>query len=477
MLISKLQDKLIILFVVLFAFILCFFTIYSKLIILFGACLFVFVDILLRKRFEFKIELRIIFYLLISFVVLEFILQQNDTWITTQTRASIVEIMILFFLIGFALIKNENWFTKEFKIITLILIGFIFCNFISTMQHYHSLKIFITSTLDYCKYFGLIYFIMLSKVDEDDILKLLKVFSLFIIVCTILSFLQLLGNIQLFDLFRGRFDIVSRNGNYRSIGFFPYPIELGNYAAILFCLYYYLNKYIYKNIWFYFISLLLVINVVLSGTRIALVALILVFIFSNLKSVRQILSTAIIIVVASLVLNNFMNIQQMINDTKQEYVGMTPREYYILNGINVWKDNPLVGIGFGTYGSMKYRMITGDKIFNEYKLHAFDFAKLQTTDTFVAEILPEFGTLGIVLLFLFGGLFYSRYKIIEKYNKGNRAYVYVFFTICILSLNSSSVFFSSHIGTFFWISMGMILNNYLLLTENEKQQLNNDLTT
>ncbi|UZW14985.1 O-antigen ligase family protein [Clostridium pasteurianum] len=458
-------------FIILSIFLLCLlipiFVIYDKMIILLGFSLFLFFDFLLKNLFEFKAYLRILLYLLIFFIILEFILQQNN-FSTIQKISQVAEIIILLSILTFAILKSKNWYTKEFKTLTYILVSLIICNFVSTMFQYQNIHIFIISTLDYCKYFTLIYFITLIKIDDKDILKLLKVFSIVIVILSILSILQFLGIQQFFDIFKGRFEIIERNGFYRSIGFFPYPIELGNYCAVIFCLYYFLNKYKYKETWLYFISILLVINIVLSGTRTSLLALIIVFILSNLKSARQIISAAIIIVISFLIINNFMDIQQIIDNTKVEYTGMTPRQYYTLKSIEVWKNNPIAGIGFGTYGAMKYRLQTNDVIFNKYNIHDFDFANLKTTDIFYAQILPEFGIIGVLLLFALGKFFYSRYKILKEYDKSNCAYIYVFLTMCILALNSSSIFFSPHIGTFFWFSMGMILKNYLLLyTKNE----------
>lgn len=461
---------MVVFFLIVFILTICVFIFTGNLLLLFFLSALVVLDQLLDKFFKFRLELRIFFYLLIFFIGLEFMSGQGSNMAGIKMLSYVAEAGILLTIIGFALVRNKNWYSKEFKTLTLILISFIVCNFFSTILNYQSIGIFLSSTFDYCKYFSLIYFIMLSKFDDNDILKLLKFFSPLIIICTALSVLQFIGLEQFFDLFRGRFEIKYRDGNYRSIGFFPYPIELGNYSAVLFSVYYYLNIYKYKELWFSFISLLLVINVLLSGTRMALVALGLVFIFSNLKSIRQVVSTMIIVIATTLIINNFIDIEQIIDDTKAEYVytDTSPREYYFTKGIDVWKDNALFGIGFATYGSMKYRSQTDDIIYNEYHIHGFDFAKLQTTDSFIAQILPEFGTLGILILLLFGRFIFNRYKQLVKIDKSNRAYINVFLTTCILSLNSSSPFFSPHVGTLFWISIGMILNNYLLLKKMKK---------
>lgn len=50
--------------------------------------------------------------------------------------------------------------------LTLIMISFMLLNFISTLTTYGSFTIFIKTSLDYCKYFLLVYIIIASKVVE-----------------------------------------------------------------------------------------------------------------------------------------------------------------------------------------------------------------------------------------------------------------------------------------------------------------------
>ncbi len=462
--INKNKNISLLIFVFLFICILAMFTIYEKLFIILFFCLFLMIDFFLTKFFGYRLELRILLYLLIFFLIFEFVSGQGDAFNYIRRIFYIVEALLLLLAALIAMINNPFRKAKESNILTIILISLICTNFIGSMITYGDFNIFLLSTFDYCKYFLLTYFAMLSKIDDKEILSLLRILSPLIIICTILAIFQFFGFVEFFEPFVGRFDITARSGVYRSIGFFPHPIDLGNYSSVLFCLYYYLNKYKYKSKWLFCISVLLVLNIILSGTRTALIALLIILIISSLKSIKQTIISVIALTIILFALNNIIGINSIINSTSSQYLGDTasPREYFLLKGINVWKDHAIFGIGFATYGSMKYRERTEDKIFNEYDIHAWDFANLRTTDTFMAQLLPEFGIIGLLLLSSFALFIYSRYREIFRVDNSNKAYIYVFLSCSILSLNTSSAFFSPHVGTLFWLSMGLILNNYFI---------------
>lgn len=443
-------------------------TFFDKLIVLVPLCLFIFMDFALKNFAKARVELRIVYYLLILFIVIEQSYGLDNSYDYIKSLLGDIQKISLLFALVFVILKNKVSGTREIKTLTFIMIGFITLNLVSTMLNYQSINIFINSTLDYCKYFTLIYIMILSKFNDEEILKLLKLYSPFIVVGTFFAVFQFMGVEKFFDLFRGTYDIQIRSSFNRAIGFFPHPIEFGNYSCVLFCLYYFLNKYKYKNKWLAFISILLFMNVLLTFTRVALVALILILILNSMKSVLQAIRTFFVLFVLLIILNNFIDLQGIIDDTKTEYSGMSPREYYILKGIEVWKHYPLLGIGFNTYGTKYYRELTGDKIFNQFNIHGFDRMNLSTTDTFLAQILPEFGAIGILLIMLFCIFIYRRYKYLNKIDKSNKAYIYVIISCLLLSLNSSSVLFNPHVGAFFWISIGMIINNYIIVIKKRR---------
>ncbi|MED1269346.1 O-antigen ligase family protein [Bacillus mycoides] len=447
----------------------------DKVLILLAVVLFLCFDFVLYKLVKVRLEIRMVFYLLLLFIVLEQTAGLDDSQNQLKSLLNNIQKIGLSAALFITVIKNRLPAVKEVKIFTVLAVGFITVNFISTMTTYHDLKIFISTTLDYCKYFILVFIVLYSRFNDEDILKLLKLYSPIIIIGFILALLQFMGIERFFDMFRGIYNIQIRSGIYRSIGFFPYPIEFANYSCVLFCLYYYLNKYKYNNNFLLFISAILVLNILLTGTRVTLLALIATLILNSFKSFKQALKISFFLLILLLIMNNFFNLKEVISDTKTEYSSSTlsPREYYITKGFDVLADYPLFGIGFNTYGTRYYRDITGDMIFNKYEVHAFDWVKLSTTDTFVAQILPEFGIIGVLLIILSCIFVYRRYRYISKVDMSNRAYLYIIIACLILSLNSSQVLFNPHVGSLFWISIGMILSNYIRVKLLEKNNLSN----
>lgn len=447
----------------------------DKALILLAIVLFLCFDFMLYKLAKARLEIRMVFYLLLLFIVLEQAAGLDESQNQLKSLLNNIQKLGLLAALFITVVKNKLPSVKEVRIFTALAVSFIAINFISTMTTYYDFKIFISTTLDYCKYFTLVFIILYSRFDDKDILKLLKLYSPIIIIGFILALLQFMGIERFFDMFRGIYNIQIRSGIYRSIGFFPYPIEFANYSCVLFCLYYYLNKYKYNNKFLFFISIILVLNILLTGTRVTLLALIATLILNSFKSIKQALKISFFLLILVIIMNSFFNLKEMISDTKTEYSSSTlsPREYYITKGFDVFADYPVFGIGFNTYGTRYYRDITGDMIFNKYDVHAFDWFKLSTTDTFVAQILPEFGSIGVILIILSCIFVYRRYRYLNKIDMSNRAYFYIIISCLILSLNSSQVLFNPHVGSLFWISVGMILSNYIRVKLLEKNNLSN----
>lgn len=126
-------------------------------------------------------------------------------------------------------------------------------------------------------------------------------------------------------------------------------------------------------------------------------------------------------------------------------------------GIEIWADNPFFGIGFNTYGSAKYRKRTNDIIFDTYDIHKFDYANLATTDSFIVELLPEFGVFGILIILLYGKYIIKNYRKKQSNVKFFSIYKYIIISITIMSINTSTAYINAHIGSWFWIACGMLL--------------------
>ena len=352
-----------------------------------------------------------------------------------------LEIVLMIYLLFYALNHRKKINRKPFQITTIVLITLLSVDFIGTIVTYKNPVIFFLSAYDSCKYFTLIYYILSLQPSKEDIDELLQLLSGVVIVSTFCALLQFSGATMFFDFFRGKYSVVRRLGNYRAIGIFPYGIELGNYSC------------------FYFMEICLTCCVITSGTRTAMVNIIVIFIASNLQNIKKWIQTILIIMMVLLVGSNYVNLSEIVGRTKLDVNTELPRNYYMAKGIDVWKDYPIFGIGYATYGSDKYRTRTNDIIFDKYNAHAFDYAGLATTDSFLVEILPEFGVAGIVTWLLYGIFIFDQYKKKSKEKDFYFTFLCHILSIFIMAINTSTAFISPHIGTWFWISCGMLLCN------------------
>ena len=257
---------------------------------------------------------------------------------------------------------------------------------------------------------------------------------------------------------RGRYKIVSRIGSFRAIGMFPYGIELGNYSAILFALYHNFGKIVQENKRKYIIiEACLAVCAIVSGTRISIAIILITLLLSNVSSVKGWIRTVFIILAVLLAASNLIDVEDMISRTKWDISIELPRSYYFAKGIEIWKDHPIFGIGYNTYGSMKYRERTNDIIFNTYKAHAFDYAQLATTDSFAAELIPEFGLAGILTIGVYAAYIMKYYRKKRREHGFYRVFFFVLIAVLLMSYNSSTALISAHIGSWFWISCAMLL--------------------
>jgi hypothetical protein len=439
---------------------------YEKIIIiLLAAALFFLLTI--TKVLKIRLELLLLMLLILLFFIEEF--SFGGAVGNELPRLLIyIEHLSLVLLPTISLCKNGIRDKKTLISLTLLICGFIGLNFISTMNLYNNIQIFSNTTLDYLRYSLLIYYIVISDIKNDEIFIMLKFFSPIVVLGFLLSLFQFLGHESWFHPFIGNYQLQIREGLYRAVGYFPYPIEFANHSLVLFCLYYFLNKYRYKSRWMFFISLLLALNVVFTHTRATMIVLLVILFFDSFKSLKNFYKISTFIVLLLLVLNQFIPIQGVFQSFVNEYssIERTPRGYYTIEGLKVWSDNPLFGIGFNTFGTKQYREITGDFIFQKYNISLFSNTEgLGTTDTFLAKILPEFGIVGVFMAICFYFMVRKKYMYVLENDPVNKAYALVILSCMILTINSANVLFNPHVGSLFWICIGMIINNSIVIKE------------
>lgn len=367
--------------------------------------------------------------------------------------ARVGEIVLLSILFLLSLTKSKS---KNFNI-GIIFGLLVYTNLVACLLTYGNLMIFIEGTYDYLKYFSLMLYAIKSEFTEDEINRLLKTLSIVVLISTFFGMLQFSGNRWAFEMFRGRFGIYAREGYYRAIGIFAYPIEFGNFSCVLFALFYGFNKKL-KSKYYYLICGLLLVDTLISGSRVPFVCTVVIIIISNMNRMKNRLRAIGILIVVALLATNFIDLDSTQARLKLYLYGETPRTYFIEKGLEVWIDNPIFGIGFETYGTQKFRDDTNDLIYNKYNIHDWDWANLESTDVFYAQILPEFGLIGCIAFVLFILLLIKKWKLKKRYEDYSALLIYAPVSCVLLCVNSSSAPFSPHVGSFVWLSMGLIIS-------------------
>lgn len=433
---------------------------------------FLFVDLFLMIIAKIRIETRMLFYLVLFFIIQNVVSAMPDSAKSIKSVLHYAEIPLLVGVLCVSIFKNKVAFSKTTIAITSVLCVLVVVNLASVMSLYGSKSIFVTSTLSYCKYFLLIYFAINSKLTQKDITTILKLLSPIVLFGTFLAILQFAGVESFFEPFRGNYSIMIRNGAYRAIGYLPYPIEFANHALVLFCLYYFSNKYHKKNKLFLLISGCLLLDIFLTGTRVAIVTVLLVLFLDSLRKLKSALRFLVAVTVLFFLVSALIDLNGLIEFTKEEYSSFmtSPRVYYTLKGLEVWQTYPMLGVGFDTFGSTFYGNLTGNMIASKFDVTMYSDV-LATTDTFVAKILPEFGLVGVAAVLALIAIVISRYKFVRSRDISNRVYMLVILSCLLLSLNSANVLFNSHVGAFMWLSIGMILSNSRLQYVSEPQTI------
>ena len=128
-------------------------------------------DLILKGIYRMNINTRLIFYLILFFIMEEIVAGMA----TQRLHLNIIELAFLMGLNLFSIIRNKFKFCFSKKLITLwiVMIGFLFNDFIAIMNTYDSVQILQISLLSFCKYFLLVLFLINEQVSEDQVRNLL----------------------------------------------------------------------------------------------------------------------------------------------------------------------------------------------------------------------------------------------------------------------------------------------------------------
>lgn len=390
--------------------------------------------------------------ILIFFLAVEWAMAQDGT---IRQAFQALEAVALVILAIYAFCNRGAIPTQYGRVMGYVLTALIFFNFAACITAYDSIEVFVWSTYDTCKYFAVLFAVMAMGLKKDDLRSFCVLVALLITICFALSLVQFLGVEELYNPFLGKYEIRYRSGAYRAIGFFPYPIELGNWAAMMFAFVYGVNRGAVKSRAMSVVCILCVLMTAFSGTRTSIAVVIAVYVFTNLHSFKNFGKAVLIGLVMALCLSSFMPWGEILTRLNLDISEDLPRQYYLIKGLEVWSDYPLFGIGYGTYGASRYRSMTQDYIFNAYGIHQYDSANLASTDSFLSEVIPEYGLVGLSVI---GVLIFSLVKAAKASRQASIMCTPALIAGAMLAANSSSVFSSPHIGFLFWLVAGLLFS-------------------
>jgi len=253
----------------------------------------------------------------------------------------------------------------------------------------------------------------------------------------------------LVDVFQGSFPQAVRGPWQRALGFFPWPIELALFSGIAF---FALSAQRERSQLFRVGAFACVVCVVLSITRWAILILLLLWLF-DLALSRSLRGILVGLSFAGFAVALLAGIAfELVQADLPTYLsGAAPRSVYLLMGLRIWSDHPLIGVGFARYGAQWASVLEGSSLMSAYGIGSFNL--VNTTDTFLAQILPELGLVGASALVMYywaaiRGLFSRRRELPELTGYA--------LAVCFAVLGvviSSSVLYSSH-TMLYWILIG-----------------------
>ncbi len=371
--------------------------------------------------------------------------------------------LALLFIMNVFLLKRK----KEIKGIlpeTVIIIMLCIGNLITYFQFQYEFKVYLLSTNFYLRYFVISLIIYFSKIDYEVFIKILKLFSIFIISNTVICILQFIFGDPFLSPFVGGYFYSFRNDLIRCIGVFPWPTELGAFSGLFFIIYYFSGKHLKYN-FFYLISFFCILNILLSQSRLALLLVIIILFIDNIKKILKLMRYSLILVLIYVFINFGMgiNINEYIINSIEEYSmpEKAPRIYYVIHGIDIFRDHPFFGIGFDRYGTQWINELENYHLFNKYGIKQFE--RLSTTDSFIAKILPEFGVFGTILLIVFYIILLMKSIRIMKIDQRYKTFFYLLVYYIFYLFNSAHVLFNLNMGPVFWIIAGLVIKYYSVL--------------
>lgn len=414
------------------------------------------------------------------------IIQQILVFKGLQFARYLDEVLILVFA-GVVLLKNRGLVSQRDsnntpidKYVVLFLLSFLVSGFINRVP----LEISMRGIYSILK--GILMFYIVWSI-RPSIGEVERFFSYIIKVCyaiSVINILQFIFGLQRFNSIIGLAGFSSAFTVGGKLGFssiFRHPGNAAYFLVLFFPIVfvYFINKKlkIYSVI-------LIAVGLILTNTIGALLAIALsvFWLLSKVHSAKGIITAIAVfgfvgllislLVVASPSLrtsssNKFgaalvgLN-KYMFGGTSYSIVGTSYRVTAIFEGVRVWKDHILLGVGPGRYGGwVAYEY--GSPIYEQYRIQHLGTTNLAQSDNFWLRLLVESGVLGFILFIFILRTLYNNSNHIHKCNSGHYLkYLSISFSMSLVALVISGLFLQAFesplISYYFWAMAGVILS-------------------
>ena len=319
-----------------------------------------------------------------------------------ETQSFLIYPALIFVIISFISDKKTLYFKSKiiwqntlllFSLWIIIVLSDIIYGFNHILVTEYNLFFFVRLLFCFFSFYILtILFIHTRKLEEC-----LLIFSIIMVIL----FLPFLLKIQAFSS-----NFMISNGRLWMYGENPNTFSARMSIAIIFFSNCILQKKfnLYVRITFVIFVFILTFGVLLSGSRGSLAIVTLSFcylIFKDLKTSKLILIGIPSIILGIILLINFIDLDtfSIFNRFEKLADNDNPREVFMVQAIDIWKDHPIIGSGYDGYQNEKLIL----------------FREVKDSHCIVTSILAMGGILGVMCFLTFiSGLLRYQYKIIKR---------------------------------------------------------------
>ena len=285
---------------------------------------------------------------------------------------------------------------REAALIFCPIVLFVLIGLLSGLLNSRELHVTVLGIFDYLKGFLLISVFACVSISRRRIIYLYKILYILAIMLSPVAVLQELAFFLHFPVEKigVLYPDLVRFGFLRTNSLMGHPNMFGLYTLMFFVL----DLNLYRRLRWHHAFLLL--GTFLSFSRMVWLASIVVIILSPIKNKRK----NLVIVLLPLIICVCVAIPLFYSHTARELrSNNTYRGYTLAKSMEIWKENPLIGVGPGMYGGVVSVMFNSP-IYKQYNFSQnwfnYGLRRFRSLDQFLPQILAEMGLIG-TLFFMF----------------------------------------------------------------------------